>query len=500
MRGLLTESRHDPAVISIVGALSLLSVGVLSGQGVRILAPLLLIVTVIAVARRTFIGWDRLIALLLIIVLFVPIGRYRLPASLPFNLELYRLVVVVAVLFWLTSLLVDPRVRLRSTSFDPPLLLILACVLASELTNPGRVGAYGSHVIKSLTFLLSFVLVYYLTATTLRTRASIQFLLRLLVIGGTVISVFAIVEQRTHYNVFDHLQSVLPFLIFEGQLYYLTLGSAIRAIGPSQQSIALGAALILLVPPAVYFARTTGRSRWWLAAVVLVVGAMASGSRSAVVMLAVEVIVFLCLKPKETKKLWPALIPTLALVHFALPGMIGGLKASFFPKGGIIAQQSRLERDYDPLLAGGRVRLIKPMLSEASRKPLFGEGYGTRITGFNERDRNAPILDDQWLNNILDVGFVGLAAWIWLVTRAGRRLWRASRTAGQVGDSWLFAALAASVSSFAVGMLTCDALSYTQLTFFFWILLGLSAALLRISMVRPTRAPAYAHSGARWLS
>ena len=69
------------------------------------------------------------------------------------------------------------------------------------------------------------------------------------------------------------------------------------------------------------------------------------------------------------------------------------------------------------------------MLSEASGKPFFGEGYGTRITGFNQPDRNAPILDDQWLNNVLDVGFVGLGAWIWLMVRAVRMLFRASRAA-----------------------------------------------------------------------
>src|SRR5205823_6028029 len=146
--------------------------------------------------------------------------------------------------------------------------------------------------------------------------------------------------------------------------------------------IALGAALVLIVPLAVYFGQKSGQRRWWLAALLLVVGAMASGSRTAVVMLAAQAVVFLWLKPKETKKLWPALVPALVVIHFALPGTIGGLKDSFFPKGGLIAQQSRLARDYNPLLAGGRIRQIRPMLREASQRPLFGEGYGTRISGF----------------------------------------------------------------------------------------------------------------------
>ena len=41
-----------------------------------------------------------------------------------------------------------------------------------------------------------------------------------------------------------------------------------------------------------------------------------------------------------------------------------------------------------------------PMLSEAAGYPIFGEGLGTRITGFSSTFRNAPILDNQWLNTI----------------------------------------------------------------------------------------------------
>jgi hypothetical protein len=214
-------------------------------------------------------------------------------------------------------------------------------------------------------------------------------------------------------------------------------------------------------------------------------------------MLGAEGIVFLCLKPKETKRLWPALVPAVVVIHALLPGTIGTFKDAFFPKGGIIAQQSRFESNYDPLLAGGRIRLLKPMLAEASQKPLFGEGFGTRITGFNEPDRNAPILDDQWLANVLEVGFVGLAAWVWLFVRAGRRLTRASRTASRVGDDWLFAALAASLTGFAVGMLTYDAFSFTQVAFMFWIVLGISAALLRISRAWPTSGVSASAGGLR---
>jgi polysaccharide biosynthesis protein PslJ len=486
------------ALMFAAGGLALVLVSGLSAREIALLAVVLALAAVAAAARPAVIAWDRFIALILVIVLFVPMGRYQLPGSLPFNLELYRVVVALCVFVWGASLLVDPRVRLARTAFDRPLALILGCVLASEITNPGRVNAYGSHVVKSLMFFLSFVLVYYLTATTLERRTTVDSLLKLLTGSAAVIGVFAIYESRAHYNVFDHLQTVLPFLRFNGPMSYLKLGANLRVFGPSEQPIALGATMILLLPLAIYFARR-GSRRWWLAAVLILLGAFASGSRTAIIMLVVQVIVFLALKPKETKRLWPAVIPALAVIHFALPGTIGSLKDAFFPKGGLIAQQSQTQADYNKLLAGGRISLIKPMLSEASGKPLFGEGYGTRITGFNTPDRNAPILDDQWLNNVLDVGFIGLGAWIWLFVKATRTFSRASRKALDDEDSWLFACLTAAVASFGVGMLTFDAFSFTQAIFIFWIILALAAALLRISGLQAASDAPGSRGKVRWL-
>src|SRR5205807_9166712 len=126
-------------------------------------------------ARPAVVGWDRLIGVILLVVFFVPIGRYELPASLPFNLDLYRIVVALCVLAWVTSLLIDPEVLTVRTAFDRPLTLILICVAGSELTNPGRVEAYSSYVVKGLMFFGSYMLVYYLAATTLKHRSSVEF-------------------------------------------------------------------------------------------------------------------------------------------------------------------------------------------------------------------------------------------------------------------------------------------------------------------------------------
>ena len=57
------------------------------------------------------ISWPRLIAALIVVILFIPIRRYTLPANLPFQLEPYRVFVALLVLGWLASLLVDARTR-----------------------------------------------------------------------------------------------------------------------------------------------------------------------------------------------------------------------------------------------------------------------------------------------------------------------------------------------------------------------------------------------------
>jgi O-antigen ligase len=153
------------------------------------------------------------------------------------------------------------------------------------------------------------------------------------------------------------------------------------------------------------------------------------------------------------------------------------LKNAFFPAGGLVQEQSELQANYDPLLSGGRVRQIGPMLDEASRRPLLGEGFATRQTGFNNPLRNAPILDNQWLGVLLELGILGITGWAALFVCAARGLGRASRRrAGPEG--WLAAGFAAAIVGFGIAMFTFDAFAFTQVTFVFWILLALTASLL----------------------
>jgi O-antigen ligase len=196
-------------------------------------------------------------------------------------------------------------------------------------------------------------------------------------------------------------------------------------------------------------------------------------------MMVVLGLVLLRLRPTDVKRFAPLLIPAVCALYFALPHTLGSFYSAFFPKGGLIADQSTTVTG-NSAGADGRLADIGPSLHEWAQKPVFGEGFGSRVVS---RDVNtAPdvprsrLLDDQWLGSLLEIGFVGICALLWLFIRPIRRMSRIARE-DDGDDGWLAAALAASLFGFAIGMLTFDALGFVQVTITFFLLLALSSVL-----------------------
>jgi len=205
-----------------------------------------------------------------------------------------------------------------------------------------------------------------------------------------------------------------------------------------------------------------------------------------VVMLGVIVLVFLLLRPVQVKRLWPLLLPALAAVHFALPGTIGTLRASLFPHGGLIAQQR------DAAVGSGRIATLGPALHHEFRpNPLLGEGFATRVTTPDQDVlvANGPILDDQWLGILLETGVLGALCLLWVFARFIRRAGREARRDFSP-RGWLLAALTSSVAAFGVGMFTYDAFSFIQVTFLFFIMMGMGAGLMSEGAVAAPAAQA----------
>src|SRR5262249_14402738 len=157
---------------------------------------------------------------------------------------------------------------------------------------------------------------------------------------------------------------------------------------------ALGAVFVMILPFGFYLVQKTGQARWWIFTGLLLLGAFATVSRTAVIMLLVTLVVFIRHRPAAMKRLWPGVLPLLVVVHLALPGTLGSVKDGFFPSGGIIAQQ----KEGAGTRGSGRIADLGPSLKEWRRQPFLGQGFGTRVV--DKVNNNANILDDQWLGTL----------------------------------------------------------------------------------------------------
>jgi O-antigen ligase len=464
------------AAILVAASLALLAASIVAGAHPRGAAVVAVLLTAVVVATMTpaLISWHALVAAIVAVILFIPIRRYSLPGELPIDLEPYRLVVALVLAGWFSSLLVDRRVRWRRTPLDKALLLILLAVAGSLISNPGRVSDVSSHAVKQLFFFLSFILLFFLIVSVIRTPQQVRVLVNVLVVGGTIVAVLALVERRSGYNAFDDLARLIPFLQSDGIVDPgLRDSGRLRVLGSSEHPIALGALFVMLLPLAMYLARATGHFRWWAAQGLFILAAFASASRTAIVMLLVVGIIFVWLRPRETLRLWPVLVALPIIIHAVLPGAMGTIRQAFLPSEGLLGEQTRVIPGNE-LLANGRLADIGPTLDQVAGSPFFGIGFGTRVVGFDQEAINAAILDNQWLATLLETGILGLIAWLWLMVLVVRLLARSART-DDLDHGWLATSLAASLGSFAVGMFFFDALGFVQVAFVFFVLLALAA-------------------------
>jgi hypothetical protein len=489
------SARRRAAVLQgtiAAAAAAALAAGLSGAAPVELVAAPVLVAAVTLAATRLLLGWTTLLSLVVVVIIFIPIRRYSLPGALPFELEPYRLLVALVMAGWGLSLLADRRVHLRRTGLEGPLVLFGFGVLGSLAVNAGRISELDvqTDVVKGVMFFASFFLVLALVVSVVRTSGAMDALVQVLVVGGSVLAVLALYEARTGYNLFDHLHQWLPGLELQELPEVPGRGARLRVYSSAQHPIALGAAFAMLLPLSIYLAQTRRRRHWWLCLGLLAVGAVSTVSRTSIVMLLVVALIFLWLRPRETRRLWPALVLVPVLAHLALPGAIGSLHDAFFPTGGLVEEQSAL-----PGYRGsGRIADLGPSLAEWRRQPFLGQGFGTRVTDVGRE--NARILDNQWLGSLLEMGLVGVVALAWLFLRAVRRFGRMAKVDSSP-DGWLLAAVTAAVAAYAISMFTYDAFSFVQVTFLLFILLGLGAgthARLAAPEPPPARAPVPAPS------
>jgi hypothetical protein len=423
------------------------------------------------------------------IVWFIPIRVYTLPAPGPVKLEPYRLLVILLAAALLLGVVAGTR-RIQTCRLGAALLTLCASAIVSLAVNYSSFTErlLGTEATKAATYLLTFPIVFVLVASGVRSRADVERCIKAIVVGGAVVAFAAIIETRTQYNVFNHLRTLFPFLQDTGERASEVRNGALRAEASAQHPIALGVALSLCLPLSLALmtrVRDTGRRiLFGTCGLVLVIGMVATISRTAFLALAVMVLIGLIVERRRLLRLWPLAFVLLIAAHTVLPGGMGRLYHSFFPKGGITSEQSGRAGG----VGSGRLADISPALKLVQSHAYFGTGDPLPPPPDLEQqpaqtaDATPPdpiIFDDQYLTSLVGHGIVGLGAVLWLLGAIVFRLVRASRRAR--GQLPLLSACTAAVAGFAASMLTFDAFAFVQCSIFFFAIAALGLRLASFS-------------------
>ena len=486
-----------PVVLAGGGAAVLLATIAAGGKAPLAGGAVFLVAVALALAdsAKPVFTWPNAISALALLIWFVPIKLYTLPVQLPFNLEPYRLFLLALVFAWIGQGLTQGA-RIDAGGRGKAVVLMGGVAIVSTIVNFGTLRTGSDSVINPLFYFLTFLLLFVFLVSTLERRSDVDKVLRVLVAGAAVVALFAIYEARTRYNIFNNLSEFVPILEKQQREVLELRGGRLRVQASSQHPIALGVALIAVIPVAIYVARiaaTAARRRLWgAAAVVCATAAVTTVSRTTVLMVVAMGIAALLLRGGSIVRYWPVLLVLPVAVHFVAPGALGGLYKSFFPKEGLLSDVNSRAGES----GSGRFADIGPGVGLWKESPVVGHGPGGTVAFERKETHLGPapiptvIFDNQYMSTLVYHGLLGLIGLIMLTWGSAIALFRAvRRSTGPPSD--LLVACAVSSFGFVVAMFFYDALSFAQSTivFIFIAALGLRVARLereRILVESPT--------------
>ncbi len=164
-----------------------------------------------------------------------------------------------------------------------------------------------------------------------------------------------------------------------------------------------------------------------------------------------------CYRPREVLRLAPiGLVALVGLVHVAAPGALGTV---FTPTAGF-SSSSTTHR------AGDLANVAPDVLAH----PAFGRGFGTLDT---EKPKQFRINDDEYIDELWEVGVIGLLAYLSMIIAPVLLARRAIRGRDPNVASLALAASAGCVAYFVVNALF-DAVSFPQAPYMFFVAAALT--------------------------
>ena len=366
------------------------------------------------------------------------------------------------------------------------LLLMLAAFLASLAAALSRpiTGPETSTVQLGIITVVAWLGVALLANDGVPDRARLEQLMRRLVFLAACLAGLGIAQFATGDTLVRFIN--IPGLTANATLNGLgTRNGFVRPSGTALHPIEFGAILTTVLPIAITWARHDTRFSAvvrWAPTFLMGLGIVVSISRSALICGVVGLAVMASIWPRHAqRKLVASVVVLVAFVAVTIPGMLGSLQGLFLGAG---------EDDSVASRTGSY-----PIAAEFFQtSPLFGRGYSTFLPAYR-------IFDNQYLLLLIEVGAVGLTAFLGVLLTSAWCARRARVLAVDVRQREYAQALLAAVCAGSVGLALFDGLSFTMSTGVLFLVVGLSGAALRLARdapagsVEPAAAPAVVDSG-----
>lgn len=410
------------------------------------------------------------LAAFLAMLFLVPVDSTELKVHLPVGSQIDRFAIVGLVLAWFCCG-GDQRAFLRtkrSKLYVGAAFVFLALAVASLLLDAGRIINIGDFDLAEKRFGLlgSFLILSWFTLTALcyeDVRGFASYLIGL----ATVMALGMLVERHTGYNafynwsaaIFKPIASVAP----SPTVIHPAFGSdgRVTVVGPTLHGLAATTMLVVVMPFAlVRVFDATSRKMWWLNALaftLMLVAAAATDRKTALIVPVAVVIYLACYRPRRVMRLAPiGAVVLLGVVHLASPGALGTI---FTPSAGL-ASSSTEHRIWD----------FTDVAPDVFAHPVLGRGFGTLAP---EQPDQFRINDDEYIDEIWEVGVVGLLAYLCMIVAPVVSARRTIRGRDPDAASLALAASAGCIAYLVVNALF-DAMSFPQAPYMFFMVAALT--------------------------
>ncbi|WP_420178117.1 O-antigen ligase family protein [Paenarthrobacter sp. TA1.8] len=312
--------------------------------------------------------------------------------------------------------------------------------------------------------LASWAGIFLLINDGLASRQTLIKVLRSFVVLGTATAVLGLMQFATGSSLVDWI-SIPGFSAASELTGVQSRGGFIRAAGMASHPLEYGVVLAASLPIAIALAVTDRARGWllrWLPVAAISSAAVLSVSRSALMAFGVALLALVPSWPKKVRR--GALLLGLVLaagMYLLTPGMLGTLRGLF------------TVGTADPSISS-RTSAYTTAFGMLANNPVVGRGFGTFLPDY-------VIVDNQFLGILVELGFVGLAAFVALILCAIVCSWRARKLASDDQMRQVSQAVLASITAIAVTFAFFDGLSFAMAASLFFFMLGIAGALWRLA-------------------